>query len=49
MNIIFESYGGIGKIIMSTVIVKKLKQKFPESKHYGSYKLNHQYGRIIQM
>ena len=31
MNIIFETYGGIGKIIMSTVIIKKLKQKHPES------------------
>ena len=31
MNIIFESYGGVGKVIMSTAIVKKLKQKFPES------------------
>ena len=31
MNIIFETYGGIGKIIMSTVIIKKLKLKYPES------------------
>ena len=32
MNIIFESYGGIGKVIMSTVIVKKLSQKYPNDK-----------------
>ena len=29
MNIIFESFGGIGKVVMSTVIVKLLKQKYP--------------------
>jgi len=32
MNIIFESFGGIGKITMSTVIVKLLRQKYPNDK-----------------
>lgn len=32
MNIIFESFGGIGKVVMSTVIVRLLKEKYPNDK-----------------
>ena len=47
MNIIFESFGGIGKVVMSTVIVKLLKQKYPNDNlivvtgHTSIFKNNH--------